>query len=168
MAPPQADNMMVLDVDSGTITSSTAPTATNLKSSQSETATVAVEKISGAASSLGTGWEVPLVELKLENVTYAPLTVSGNANTRRPKSNAATKARTTVLHNITTTIAPYQLTAWMGPSGSGKSTILSVAADMCAPGDISADSRITVNGERGRIPKRLVCVVWQDDLLLSN
>ena len=29
-------------------------------------------------------------------------------------------------------------------------------------------SLITVNGEEGRIPKRLVGVVWQDDLLLSN
>lgn len=43
---------------------------------------------------------------------------------------------------------------------------------MCAAltkvGDIREGSSITVNGEEGSIPKRLVGVVWQDDLLLSN
>mmetsp|Transcript_7961 Transcript_7961/g.16721 ORF Transcript_7961/g.16721 Transcript_7961/m.16721 type:complete len:650 (+) Transcript_7961:1231-3180(+) len=32
----------------------------------------------------------------------------------------------------------------------------------------SKDTQILVNGQRGQIPKRLVGVVWQDDLLLSN
>jgi ABC-type multidrug transport system ATPase subunit len=101
--------------------------------------------------------EVPLVELCLENVTYAPIT----AGSRRA-------GRTTVCQNITTTIAPYKLTGWMGKSGSGKSSLCSVAAGLTQPGDLLPGSVITVNGEEGRIPKRLVGVVWQDDLLLSN
>jgi ABC-type multidrug transport system ATPase subunit len=35
-------------------------------------------------------------------------------------------------------------------------------------GDLLKGSRIRVNGEVGRLPKRMVGVVWQDDLLLSN
>jgi ABC-type multidrug transport system ATPase subunit len=54
-----------------------------------------------------------------------------------------------------------------GPSGSGKTSLLSVAADLVKSSDIT-DGAILVNGEQGRIPKRLVGVVWQDDLLLSN
>lgn len=34
--------------------------------------------------------------------------------------------------------------------------------------DITESSRILVNGQPGHVPKRLVGVVWQDDLLLSN
>lgn len=54
--------------------------------------------------------ENPLVRLDLENITYAPVT----------KGAKGESSRTTILSDITTTIAPYQLTAWMGPSGSGK------------------------------------------------
>ena len=53
----------------------------------------------------------PLVRLDLDHITYAPLT----------KAAEGESSRTTILSNITTTIAPYQLTAWMGPSGSGMS-----------------------------------------------
>lgn len=113
-------------------------------------------------SSLQRRHEVPLVELSLENVTYAPVTKSAE------KGNLASKKRTTVLQNIRTNIAPYQLTAWMGPSGSGKTSLISVVADLINPGDLDDESRICVNGEEGRIPKRLVGVVWQDDLLMSN
>lgn len=109
-----------------------------------------------------TGWEVPLVELKLKNVTYAPITASAGKKGRKESQ------RTVVLDNVTTTIAPYKLTAWMGPSGSGKTSLISVAADLVQVGDLQEGSRIYVNGEKGRIPKRYVGVVWQDDLLLSN
>ena len=53
--------------------------------------------------------ENPLVRLDLDGITYAPLTRAAKGES----------SRTTILSNITTTIAPYQLTAWMGPSGSG-------------------------------------------------
>jgi ABC-type multidrug transport system ATPase subunit len=111
--------------------------------------------------------EVPLVELSIENLTYAPITAkvvsSSNGGAGGPENR-----RLVVLNNISTKIAPYTLTAWMGPSGSGKTSLISVAADLVAPGDVRDGSLITVNGEEGRIPKRLVGVVWQDDLLLSN
>jgi ABC-type multidrug transport system ATPase subunit/ABC-type multidrug transport system permease subunit len=45
---------------------------------------------------------------------------------------------------------------------------MSVAADLISPDDIMEGSLITANGEEGHIPKRLIGVVWQDDLLLSN
>jgi ABC-type multidrug transport system ATPase subunit len=57
----------------------------------------------------------------------------------------------------------------MGPSGSGKTSLISVAADLISSVDDLLDgSLISVNGEEGKIPKRLIGVVWQDDLLLSN
>ena len=52
----------------------------------------------------------PLVRLDLDHITYAPLTKGAKGDA----------SRTTILSDITTTVAPYQLTAWMGPSGSGK------------------------------------------------
>ena len=113
-------------------------------------------------SSLENRRDVPLIELELENVSYAPVTTTGG------KGSTAVKSRTRVLEDITTTVSPYKLTAWMGPSGSGKSSLISVAADLTHPGDIDNKSVIMANGEKGRIPKRLVGVVWQDDLLLSN
>lgn len=120
--------------------------------------------------------EVPLVELKLQNVTYAPLTNTATASGGGPLSRCRRgaspednhKKRTTVLRNISTTLSPFKLTAWMGPSGSGKSSLCAVAANLTAPGDVRPGSLITANGEEGRLPKRLVGVVWQDDLLLSN
>lgn len=139
-----------------------------------------------AAKASSSAWQVPVVELTLQNVTYSPLTSSagggGSASAASSSSNGgkrsflprsqtgnkATKTRTTVLHQINTSVEPYKLTAWMGPSGSGKTSLLSVAADLVSNGDLSKDGTILVNGEEGRIPKRLVGVVWQDDLLLSN
>lgn len=106
--------------------------------------------------------EVPRVELSLENVCYAPVVQSASAK----KSNTE-KKRVTILSNISTKIQPYNLSVVMGPSGSGKSSLLSVIADLARPGDVT-EGIITVNGEEGKIPKRLVGVVWQDDLLLSN
>lgn len=109
------------------------------------------------------GRDIPLIEVELKNVTYQPFTKTAGMG-----ASSATRQRKTILNRISTRIAPYQLTAWMGPSGSGKTSLISVAADLIHSGDLSDDSLITVNGEEGRIPKRLVGVVWQDDLLLSN
>lgn len=108
--------------------------------------------------------EVPIVELTLEHVMYEPITASANS-----KSNGGTAkdSRTTVLSGITTKISPYKLTAWMGPSGSGKTSLTSVVAGLVDEADITGGS-IKVNGEEGRLPKKMVGVVWQDDLLLSN
>jgi ABC-type multidrug transport system ATPase subunit len=103
---------------------------------------------------------LPIVELSLENVTYTPITSSISGKGKDVN-------RTTVLSNISTTIAPYKLTAWMGPSGSGKTSLVSVVAGLVDPSDISSGI-MKVNGGEGRLPKKMVGVVWQDDLLLSN
>eukprot|EP00980_Cylindrotheca_fusiformis_P017987 scaffold5709_cov100-Cylindrotheca_fusiformis.AAC.7 len=108
--------------------------------------------------------EVPIVELTLENVRYEPQTSSANSKSNGGK---AKDSRTTVLSDISTKISPYKLTAWMGPSGSGKTSLTSVVAGLVDPADITGGS-IKVNGEIGRLPKKMVGVVWQDDLLLSN
>lgn len=127
------------------------------------------------------GWEVPLVRLVLDSVTYSPVTKTGTvkkakkmksfvtntANSGSAGGGGMTSARTKVLKSVSTSVEPYKLTAWMGPSGSGKTSLLSVAADLIKPSDIT-EGAVLVNGEKGRIPKRLVGVVWQDDLLLSN
>ena len=105
---------------------------------------------------------VPQVHLCLQNITYAPLCSS--TSSRR----SSEKKRKTVLSNISTDVVPGQLTAWMGPSGSGKTSLISVAAGLVDSADLMEGSSSMVNGERGSIPKRLVGVVWQDDLLLSN
>jgi ABC-type multidrug transport system ATPase subunit len=51
--------------------------------------------------------------------------------------------------------------------------LISVAAGLTRPGDIvvgdgDQGGGIKINGERGTLPKQLIGVVWQDDLLLSN
>mmetsp|Transcript_19016 Transcript_19016/g.52105 ORF Transcript_19016/g.52105 Transcript_19016/m.52105 type:complete len:146 (-) Transcript_19016:32-469(-) len=66
--------------------------------------------------------QVPLIQLELKNVTYSP--IAQNSST------SSNSKRTTVLHNISTTIRPYQVSAWMGPSGSGKTSLLTVAAGL--------------------------------------
>jgi ABC-type multidrug transport system ATPase subunit len=53
------------------------------------------------------------------------------------------------------------------PSGSGKTSLTSVVAGLVDPTDVT-EGKILVNGEEGKIPKQMVGVVWQDDLLLSN
>lgn len=102
---------------------------------------------------------IPLVELSLENITYAPSTRSAKAKSRRE-----------ILSNVTAKVSPYKLNAWMGPSGSGKTSLLSVAAGLLADpaNDLIKDSTIRVNGEKAALPKNLVGVVWQEDLLLPN
>lgn len=102
---------------------------------------------------------IPLVELSLENITYAP-------STRTSKS----KSRRQILSNVSTIISPHKLNAWMGPSGSGKTSLLSVAAGVLSDpnNDLISNSCIRINGEKGSLPKSLVGVVWQEDLLLPN
>ena len=117
----------------------------------------------GASETVPPKRDIPLIELSMEHVSYAPMVAS--AGGMRGK---AERQRKTILHDISSKISPYQLTAWMGPSGSGKTSLISVAADLLSPDDLLKDSLISVNGEEGTIPKRLIGVVWQDDLLLSN
>jgi len=123
--------------------------------------------------------EVPLVELELNNITYAPTTIKHQLKKKIANSadgnnevcgSVAKSNKTIVLDDVSTKVSPYKLTAWMGPSGSGKSSLVSVAANLIPnPNeDIIGDSEILVNGDVGYIPKRLVGVVWQDDMLLSN
>ena len=110
-----------------------------------------------------------LVELTLENITYAPSTRSATTIAATKKSSSMKSKRTTILTNVTTKIAPYELSAWMGPSGCGKTSLISVAAGLIdTTNDLIEDSCIKINGEVGAPPKRMVGVVWQDDLLLSN
>ena len=114
--------------------------------------------------------DIPLVQLTLQNVSYSPITASATPH-QKPYSlfHSEPPTRTTVLHQISTTIVPYQVAAWMGPSGSGKTSLLTVAANLFSDKQaLSSDSSILINNEEGELPKRLVGVVWQDDLLLSN
>jgi len=115
---------------------------------------------------------IQLVELTIEHVTYAPATRSAAAATTVSKklwfSTKMSNERTTVLSNITSKISPNKLSAWMGPSGCGKTSLVSVAAGLILDNDLIGDSCIKINGEVGTLPKRMVGVVWQDDLLLSN
>ena len=131
---------------------------------------------------------VPVVELTLENVSYRPISTAIIVNRKPPQGqekqqqeeqkgdgNSKSKKvvsedeenRITVLSNISTKISPYELSAWMGPSGSGKTSLTSVVAGLISDAN-AIQGVIKVNGEEGRLPKRLVGVVWQDDLLLSN
>ena len=97
-----------------------------------------------------------------------------------------------VLQNISTEIKPYELTAWMGPSGSGKTSLTKCVAGLVDPTHIvhgsirvlqpqhqknppPRNSRNANNNNNnsyaaaiGGVPKHMVGVVWQDDLLLSN
>eukprot|EP00934_Nitzschia_sp_Nitz4_P005016 Nitzschia sp. Nitz4//scaffold209_size42451//31343//33301//NITZ4_007362-RA/size42451-processed-gene-0.37-mRNA-1//-1//CDS//3329541712//5006//frame0 len=111
---------------------------------------------------MNTTKSVPIVDLQLEELTYQPFTSTGAAKSGKGSSND----RTVVLNKVSTRISPYKLTAWIGPSGSGKTSLTSVVAGLVSPSDM--EGAILVNGEEGRVPKQMVGVVWQDDLLLSN
>lgn len=111
---------------------------------------------------------VPIVELTLQELTYQPVTSTASAAKANQNAKQASSVhRTTVLDQVSTKISPYELTAWIGPSGSGKTSLTSVVAGLVDPSDISHGA-IIVNGEEGRLPKQMVGVVWQDDLLLSQ
>ena len=101
---------------------------------------------------------IEIVELELQAVTYRPLT----STTKSTKKTSDDK-RTTVLSAITTRISPYKLTAWIGPSGSGKTSLTSVVAGLVDQADIT-EGTIKVNGAEGRLPKKMVGVVWQEQL----
>mmetsp|Transcript_21156 Transcript_21156/g.58827 ORF Transcript_21156/g.58827 Transcript_21156/m.58827 type:complete len:691 (+) Transcript_21156:212-2284(+) len=123
---------------------------------------------------------IPQLTVSVNDISYNPVTAttSGGASTswlslkrnRSPRK----RSRTLVLDRIRTEIHPFQLTAWMGPSGSGKTSLTSVVANQVNfSGDISHGSITVKNqGNEGkglaRIPKQMVGVVWQDDLLLGN
>lgn len=93
---------------------------------------------------------------------------NGNNNdTNQPTKPDQHPHRTLVLDKINTQINPFELTAWMGPSGSGKTSLTSVIAGLVDSADVSEGS-IKINEEEGNIPKQMIGVVWQDDLLLSN
>lgn len=126
--------------------------------------------------------QIPQVQLTLQDLIYAPITSTvtatattttaaaankAKASSKPNPKNKGTKERTVVLNKINTSIKPFELTAWMGPSGSGKTSLTSVVAGLVDPSDVT-DGTILVNGEKGRLPKQMVGVVWQDDLLLSN
>jgi ABC-type multidrug transport system ATPase subunit len=112
------------------------------------------------------GRSIPQVKVELENLTYRPVTSTANAH-KGGHSKGSEKERTVVLDKITTQLYPYQLTAWMGPSGSGKTSLTNVVAGLIADRDAISGTQ-KVNGSPGRLPKQMVGVVWQDDLLLSN
>ncbi len=109
--------------------------------------------------------DIQLIELSMENITYAPITRSAGKGNKGKLAN-----RKVVLSNVSTKICPYQLNGWLGASGAGKSSLLSVAAGLISDpeNDLIQNSRICINGEEGTLPKRLIGVVWQEDLLLSN
>mmetsp|Transcript_22652 Transcript_22652/g.46998 ORF Transcript_22652/g.46998 Transcript_22652/m.46998 type:complete len:508 (-) Transcript_22652:792-2315(-) len=118
---------------------------------------------------------IPLVELCLENITYAPVTRSAGGRGGRPSCCTSRrggmteiKSRKVILQDVSTRITPYTLSAILGPSGGGKSSLVSVAAGYYSPTDLIGASKIHANGGRGAPPKRLVSVVHQDDLLLPN
>mmetsp|Transcript_45191 Transcript_45191/g.109367 ORF Transcript_45191/g.109367 Transcript_45191/m.109367 type:complete len:684 (+) Transcript_45191:89-2140(+) len=142
------------------VTENTSAPSSSNKSSE--------DKNKASSLFLNSAKKIPIVELTLEEVTFEPITSTITEKQLKVKDGSAPKVnRTTVLDKVTTKISPSKLTAWMGPSGSGKTSLVSVVAGLVDPSDIAGGS-IQVNGEEGRLPKKLVGVVWQDDLLLSN
>jgi len=134
---------------------------------------------------------IPLVKLKIQNISYkpqtkgyAPLNASSLTSSLRKRNERSLQIdikaanRKTVLNNVSPPdIEPYKLSAWMGPSGSGKTTLLSIAAGMIKydSSSFSDESKLTINDDdrnmltkKGGFPKGLAGIVWQDDLLLSN
>lgn len=72
-----------------------------------------------------------------------------------------------VIHGVTTAFVPYTVSALMGPSGSGKTSLLNVVAGFVDRAKhVKGD--ILVNGEGGNkpTPKKLVGIVFQDDMML--
>jgi len=127
------------------------------------------DEVASTATSTNGLRKVPLVELELEDVIYAPMTSTASSHTsRRARRNKKDTSRKVILNAVSTTVTPFQLSAWMGPSGSGKTSLITVAAGLYEKGDLQEGSVVKVNDEEGSIPKRLVGVVWQDDLLLGN
>jgi ABC-type multidrug transport system fused ATPase/permease subunit len=64
---------------------------------------------------------VPLVQVRLENITYSPSTTKLAGSN---KNNHGLQKRTAVIKNLSTFFEPYKLTSWMGSSGSGNSSLI--------------------------------------------
>ena len=94
------------------------------------------------------------VRVDLVDLRYAPIVRDAKGN-RAPKR---------VIHGCTTSFLPGTVSALMGPSGSGKTSLLTVIAGFVDQSHVSGN--LLVNGERTQVRKRLVGIVFQDDLML--
>ena len=94
------------------------------------------------------------VRVDLVDLRYAPIVRDAKGN-RAPKR---------VIHGCTTSFLPGTVSALMGPSGSGKTSLLTVIAGFVDHSHVSGN--LLVNGERTQVRKRLVGIVFQDDMML--
>ena len=94
------------------------------------------------------------VRVDLVDLRYAPIVRDAKGN-RAPKR---------VIHGCTTSFLPGTVSALMGPSGSGKTSLLTVIAGFVDQSHVSGN--LLVNGERTQVRKRLVGIVFQDDMML--
>ena len=94
------------------------------------------------------------VRVDLVDLRYAPIVRDAKGN-RAPKR---------VIHGCTTSFLPGTVSALMGPSGSGKTSLLTVIAGFVDQSHVSGN--LLVNGERTQVGKRLVGIVFQDDMML--
>jgi ABC-type multidrug transport system ATPase subunit len=152
----QNENDVVVNNINAELYDETDPGEPKRRSAPSHAAAAMMESIHARHS-------VQPVNLSLKNVTYAPVTKSY-------RFKKVKESRQVILNNVSVEIQPFQLSAWMGPSGAGKSSLLKLAAGLIknVKHDLLPGSTILINGSKGEIPKNLVSVVWQDDLLLSN
>lgn len=123
-------------------------------------------KVKGSSSFLTLSQQsaraIPQIRVSLEDVSYTPATAKSSRNADAPQGK-----RTTVLNKVNAQINPFELTGWMGPSGSGKTSLASVVANLVDPSDVTGTVRVN-RDKAGGVPKQMVGVVWQDDLLLGN
>lgn len=94
------------------------------------------------------------VRVDLVDLRYAPVV-------RDAKGNRTQKR---VIHGVTTSFLPGTVSALMGPSGSGKTSLLTVVAGFVDTSHVSGD--LLVNGEKTQVGKKLVGIVFQDDMML--
>ena len=94
------------------------------------------------------------VRVDLVDLRYAPVV-------RDAKGNRTQKR---VIHGVTTSFLPGTVSALMGPSGSGKTSLLTVVAGFIDTAHVSGD--LLVNGEKTQVGKKLVGIVFQDDMML--
>ena len=94
------------------------------------------------------------VRVDLVDLRYAPVVRDAKGN-RTPKR---------VIHGVTTSFLPGTVSALMGPSGSGKTSLLTVVAGFIDTSHVSGD--LLVNGEKTQVGKKLVGIVFQDDMML--
>ena len=79
-------------------------------------------------------------------------------------------AETSLISNLSLTVAPGVIHTVMGPSGSGKSSLLAAVCGTLAP-DFQFDGQIALNGRRiETLPcqARRVGILFQDDLLFAH